>query len=359
LLRAPYRVAFHDPSPFAQASAWAKPLLGGGFCGPWFAAGFASGLWGVALLLVVPGVSRADDARVAARVNGVAITLTQVDRGVDEKVPRITGHGALSDSRRQALRAEVLEELIREELMVQEAKRQGLTVAKSAVDEETAKIKNRFADPAQYARALSRAGLSESNVRTGVERFLLIKQVTEKAVTDKVVVTDAAMKAYYDENPSRFVVPEQVHYRHILIAVDPGGSPAEWEAAKQRAAGLAKQARAGTSFSDLAKTQSDDAATRESGGDMGWAHRGQLDHDEDAMIFALPVGGVSDPLRTLYGYAVDRVDDKRAAKALTWDDVNKPRLADELRRAETDRLRAEWLADLRRRAKVELLPTEP
>jgi parvulin-like peptidyl-prolyl isomerase len=77
------------------------------------------------------------------------------------------------------------------------------------------------------------------------------------------------------------------------------------------------------------------------------------------MIFALPVGGVSDPLRTLYGYAVYRVDDKRAAKALTWDDVNKPRLADELRRAETDRLRAEWLADLRRRAKVELLPTEP
>jgi parvulin-like peptidyl-prolyl isomerase len=322
-------------------------------------AGFASGLWGVAALLIVPAVCRADDARAVARVNGVAITLTQVDRGVDEKVPRITGHGALSDSRRQVLRAEVLEELIQEELMVQEAKRQGLTVAKTAVDEETAKIKNRFADAAQYARALSRSGLSESEVRAGVERFLLVKHVTERAVSDKVVVTDATMKTYYDANPSRFVVPEQVRYRQLLIAVDPGGSPADWEAAKQRAAALAKQARAGKSFADLATAQSDDSATRESGGDMGWAHRGQLDHDEDAVIFGLPVGGVSDPLRTLYGYAVYRVDDKRAAKALTWDEVNKPRLADELRRAETDRLRAAWLADLRRRAKVELLPTEP
>jgi parvulin-like peptidyl-prolyl isomerase len=351
----PHGVAFPDPSPFAQASAWAKPLFGKAVRRPRLAAG----VWGVAVLLIAPAVSRADDARAVARVNGVAITLTQVDRGVDERVPRITGHGALSDARRQVLRAEVLEELIQEELMVQEAKRQGLTVAKSAVDEEAAKIKKRFANPAQYARALSRSGLSESEVRAGVERFLLVSQVTERAVGDKVVVTDATMKAYYDANPSRFVVPEQVHFRQILIAVDPGGSPADWEAAKQRAAGLAKQARAGKSFADLAKTQSDDKATRESGGDMGWVHQGQLDHDEDAAIFGLPVGGVSDPLRTLYGYAVYRVDDKRAAKALTWEEVNKPRLADELRRAEADRLRTAWLADLRRRTKVELLPIQP
>ncbi|MFZ5875184.1 MAG: peptidylprolyl isomerase [Nitrospirota bacterium] len=355
----PSRVAFHDPSPFAQASAWAKPLLSPALGGPWLRAGLASGLWGLAVLLVVPAASRAEEARVAARVNGVAITLVQVDRAVDERVPRITGHGALSESRRRELRAQALEDLIQEELMVQEAKRQGLTVTRSAVDEETAKIKKRFADSAQYDRALSRAGLSEAAVRAGVERFLLVKRVTERAVNDKVVVTDATMNAYYDANPSRFVVPEQVRYRHILIAVDPGGSPADWEAAKQRAAGLVKQARAGKPFADLAKTQSDDADTRESGGDRGWVHRGQLEHDEDAVLFALPVAGVSDPLRTLYGYAVYRVDEKRAAKALSWDEVNKPRLADELRRAETDRLREAWLADLRRRAEVELLPTEP
>lgn len=322
-------------------------------------AGLASGLWGLAVLLVMPSVSRAQDARVAARVNGVAITLAHVDRAVDEKVPRITGHGTLSESRRRALRAEVLEDLIEEELMVQDAKRRHITLVASAVDEEIAKIRNRFPDAAQYTRALSRSGLSESDVRAGVERFLLAKRLTDLAVTEKVAVTDAAMKAYYDADPSRFVVPEQVRYRHILSAVDPGGSPAEWDAAQRRAAGLAKQARGGQSFADLAKTRSDDVATRESGGDMGWVHRGRLEHDQDAAIFGLPVGGVSDPVRTLHGYEVYRVEEKQAAKALAWNEVNKPRLADELRRAETDRLRAEWVADLRRRADVEVLPTEP
>jgi parvulin-like peptidyl-prolyl isomerase len=322
--------------------------------------GFESGIWGLAVLLAAPAISRADDVRVAARVNGVALTLAQVDRAVDEKVPRITGHGALSESRRRALRAEVLEDLIREELLVQEAHRQGLTVPKVAVDEETAKIKQRFADAAQYTRALSQSGLSESDVRTGVERFLLVKRATEKAVTGKLLlVTDASMKAYYDADPARFMLPEQVHYRHILIGVDPGGSSAEWDAAKVRAAGLAKQARGGTPFADLAKAQSDDAPTRESGGDMGWVHQGRLDHDQDAVIFALPPGGVSDPVRTLYGYAVYRVEEKNAAKVLSWEEVNKPRLADELRLAETARLRSEWVDDLRRRAKVEVFPVEP
>jgi parvulin-like peptidyl-prolyl isomerase len=257
------------------------------------------------------------------------------------------------------LRAQVLEDLIDEELMVQEARRRKLTVDASAVDEETAKIRERFADPKQYAGALARAGLSETDVRTGVERYLLVKRVTEQAVTAKVTVTDASMRAYYDADPSRFVVPEQVHYRQIVVGVDPGGSPAEWDAARQRAASLAKQARGGASFADLAKTQSDDATSRESGGDMGWVHRGRLEHDDDAAIFALPPGGVSEPVRTLYGYAVYRVEEKKKAKALGWDEVNKTRLADELRRAETDRVRAEWLAELRRRAKVDVLPAEP
>lgn len=301
----------------------------------------------------------AADPPVAARVNGVAITLAQVDRTVNEKVPRMAGHGTLSEPRRKALRAEVLEDLIYEELMVQEAKRQKLSIDASKVDEETAKVRKRFADDAQYTRALSRSGLSESDVRVGVERFLLVQRLTDLAVTDKVTITDAAMKTYYDADPSRFMLPEQVRYQRILIAVDPGGSSAQWEAAKQRAANLATQTRGGKPFADLAKTQSDDTATRESGGDMGWVHRGRLEHDEDAAVFALPVGGVSNPVRTLYGYEVYRVAEKQAAKALSWAEVNKPRLADELRRAETDRRRAEWVADLRRRAKVEVLPTEP
>ncbi|HET8759552.1 MAG TPA: peptidylprolyl isomerase [Nitrospiria bacterium] len=313
----------------------------------------------VAALAGGPRLGQAADDRVAARVNGVPIMLAHVDRAVDEKVPRITGHGVLSDSRRRVLRAQVLENLIDEELMVQEARRRKLTADASAVDEETAKIRKRFEDSKQYADALSRAGLSESDVRTGVERYLLVKRVTELAVTAKVTVTDASMRAYYDADPSRFVVPEQVRYRQIVIGVDPGGSPAEWDAARQRAAGLAKQARGGKSFADMAKTQSDDAKSRESGGDMGWVHRGRLEHDDDAAIFALPPGGVSDPVRTLYGYAIYRVEEKKKAKALGWDEVNKTRLADELRRAETDRVRAEWLGDLRQRARVEVLPAEP
>ena len=302
---------------------------------------------------------QAAEPPVAAVVNGVPITMAAVDRAVDEKVPRISGHGTISAGRRTVLRAEVLEELIAEELMVQEAKRQGVQVSASAIDDEVAEVKKRFPDSARYAQALARNGMSEEGVRRGIERYLLTKAVFDREVMAKVEVTENTMRVYYDADPSRFVVPEQAQYRQMLIAVDPGGSPAEWNAAQARAAELAKQARAGTSFGDLAKAHSQHDASREQGGDMGWVHRGQLDHDEETAIFALKPGGISNPVRTLHGFAIYRLEAKKSQRALTYDEVNKTRLADELRRAETDRVRSAWLADLRQRATVAIRPSEP
>lgn len=300
----------------------------------------------------------AEEPPIAAVVNGVPITVAAVDRAVEEKVPRISGHGTISAGRRTVLRAEVIEDMIAEELMVQEAKRQGLKAAASAIDDEVGKVKKRFPDSARYVQALARNGMTEEDVRRGIERYLLTKAAFDREVTTKVAVTENTMRAYYDADPSRFVVPEQAQYRQILIAVDPGGNPAEWKAAQARAAELAKQARRGKAFADLAKAHSQHDTSREQGGDMGWVHRGQLEHDEETAVFALKPGGVSDPVRTLYGFAVYRLEAKKPQRPLTYDEVNKTRLADELRRAETDRVRSAWLAGLRERAKVEIRPTE-
>lgn len=340
---------------FAQASAWAKPLLGPSYA----AARLRAGLVVAMAVIAGPRMGYCASDQVAARVNGVPITLAQVTRAVNDKVPRITGHGSISDTRRETVRAEALQELIHEELMVQDAQRLKLTVSAAAVDEELAKIKQRFPDPAQYQRALAASGLSDAEVRRGIERYLLVKAVTEREVADKVAITDAAMRAYYDADRSRFTLPEQAHYRQILVAVDPSGSVKQWEAARRRAMELAALSQRGQSFADLAKAHSDDRATRDTGGDMGWVHRGRLDHDQDDAVFGLAPGGVSAPVRTLYGYAIYRVEEKKAPHALAWDEVNKTRLADELRRAETDRRRAAWLADLHRRAVVEMPPLEP
>jgi len=183
---------------------------------------------------------------------------------------------------------------------------------------------------------------------------LLVKMVIEREVTAKVVVNERTLRAYYDADPSRFVVPEQVRFRQIVIAVDPGSAPSAWLAAESRAAALARQVRKGKAFADLARAHSQDDASREQGGEMGWVHRGQLDHDPETAIFALDPGGVSDPVRTLYGYAVYQVDAKKPQRALAYDDVNTARLTEELRRAETDRVRSVWLTALRQRATVEV-----
>jgi hypothetical protein len=90
-------------------------------------------------------------------------------------------------------------------------------------------------------------------------------------------VTEKTMRTYYDADPSRFVVPEQAQYRQILIAVDPGGS-GRLEGCPGWAAELAKQARGRRS--PIWQTRTPNTSEPEQGEDMGWVHRGQLDHDE-------------------------------------------------------------------------------
>ena len=95
----------------AQASAWAKPLLRSARLIP--AGRFR---WGVVIVLagvLGAGVAlAADELPIAAVVNGVPITVAAVDRAVEEKVPRISGHGTISAGRRTVLRAEVIEDMI-------------------------------------------------------------------------------------------------------------------------------------------------------------------------------------------------------------------------------------------------------
>jgi hypothetical protein len=112
------------------------------------------------------GVALAADRPIAAVVDQRPITVAAVDRAVEEKVPRISGHGTISEGRRTVLRAEVIEDMIAEELMVQEAKRQGLKASHRRSTTRWRRSKT-VSDSARYAQALARNGMSEEGIRLG------------------------------------------------------------------------------------------------------------------------------------------------------------------------------------------------
>lgn len=111
-----------------------------------------------------------------AEVNRVPITADSVEREVRNYLRQI-GHRELSPARMASLRREVLERLIDEELVYQEALKQGGETAPEEIEGEVDRIRKRFADEDDFKAALVREGLTLDQVRDGVRRFILVRKM--------------------------------------------------------------------------------------------------------------------------------------------------------------------------------------
>jgi peptidyl-prolyl cis-trans isomerase D len=135
---------------------------------------------------------------------------------------------------------------------------------------------------------------------------------------------------YYTRHLETFQSPEQVRARHILFKVASSASAEQEAQARTRAEEVLAALRNGEDFATLAKQHSEDTATAEQGGDLGYFPRGQMVAPFEEAAFSLPVGQLSDLLRTPFGWHILRVEDKREAETKPLAEVE-PEIVDKIR----------------------------
>jgi peptidyl-prolyl cis-trans isomerase D len=111
-----------------------------------------------------------------------------------------------------------------------------------------------------------------------------------------VQITDADYQHAYKQREETYRVPEQVDVRHILVKT------------KEEADKIKKELDAGGKFEALAKKYSQDPGSKDTGGLYSGVERGKMVPEFDAAAFSLPIGKVSDPVKTSFGYHILRVD---------------------------------------------------
>lgn len=136
--------------------------------------------------------------------------------------------------------------------------------------------------------------------------------------------TDSDLQMVYNQNQQAFTTPERVKVRHILVMTQ--GKPAAEEAKlKTKADGLLQQVRGGGDFAKLAKENSEDPGSKDTGGEYWVQQNGQMAKEfEDAAFKMKP--GQSDLVKTAYGYHVFQVVERQAAGLRSFADV-KPEIA--------------------------------
>jgi parvulin-like peptidyl-prolyl isomerase len=103
---------------------------------------------------------------------------------------------------------------------------------------------------------------------------------------------------------------EQVRARHILISVAEDATDAEEQAALAKAISITNQLKDGADFATLAEKYSDDTSSAANGGDLGFFGRGQMVSEFEDAAFSLPVGEISDPVRSQFGYHIIQVEER-------------------------------------------------
>ena len=300
-----------------------------------------------------------DQELIMATVNGVPITSREVKQMGREILPQFSGHQRLSDERMRAAQKRALVELIQKELMVQEGERLGIGVSLGEIQQEVSKIKNRFPSSRAFKERLALEKLSETEIQKGVGRFLLIQKTIQQEIEGKILIGELDLKEYYKEHSEKFVLPEQIRIRQILLRVPPSAPSEVWEGTRQTAMKLVQKINEGEDFEALAQVYSDDGQTREKGGDLGWVHRGRMSLREvEETAFRLKVGETSTPIRTLYGYFIIRVEGVRPQRQLQYSEINQELLKDELRHSAIQKRKEEWLMRLKEGAEIKIFMSQ-
>jgi peptidyl-prolyl cis-trans isomerase SurA len=315
----------------------------------------------LSLALGAPSDSTATNAiavdRVAAVVDDTPILLSEVQDRVN---PELMRHGPETDDpaeiarRRQEMMRAGLDVLINEKLLDEQLKGANIDIGEdqlqAAIDD--VKRENHIPDDAAFAEALKREGYTLASYKQKLRRDLEKMKLLNLKVHNQAKVTDNDVRDAYNRTYVNQDGEVEVHARHILVALPRDAKPEAVAKAQQRATEIAQRAKAGGDFAAMAK-QFSDGPSASQGGDLGYFRRGVMVPEFERVAFELPVGAVSDPVRTQFGFHVIKVEDRRKAQPPPFDTV-KEQLRAKLTREQVDRLTADYLNGLRKEATVEI-----
>ena len=136
----------------------------------------------------------------------------------------------------------------------------------------------------------------------GYRQQLSQPYLTEKSVTDQLV------REAYDR------MGQEVSASHILIRAAPDAAPSDTLAAYNKVLALRQLAVGGEDFAKLARSNSEDPSAKENSGKLGYFTAMQMVYPFESAAYKTPVGQISAPIRTRFGYHIIKVNDRRAAQ---------------------------------------------
>jgi peptidyl-prolyl cis-trans isomerase SurA len=250
-----------------------------------------------------------DIDRIVAVVNNSVITASELNQHVDEAVANLKRQGVMPPDQ-DTLRRQVLEQLINDEVQLQYAGNNGVSLTDAELDSSVQRLaEHNKLTLAGLKAKLAKDGVPYEQFREDVRRQILLTRLKEREVESRVSVTDSEVdQVLKSAQGSRH---DEFHLANILIAVPERADAKTIEERAHRAKQAQEQLKAGKPFAQVAASFSD-ASNGISGGDMGWRNAASLTPDFLTVLDTLKPGDTTDVIRIPQGFLIVKLVDKRA-----------------------------------------------
>ena len=273
---------------------------------------------------------------VVARVNEESLTAEEFNEEFQElilepgKEKRSTHPGDLKKA--------YLDQMIERKILVQEARRQGIKVSSEELNEVIQEIKKDYPGEGLSDR-LGLRGMSLGEWKVRLEEKLLAEKMVRVAHRHQPTIDEKEAYQYYEEHRPEFQLKERVKARQIVVA--------DGEEALQ----ILKRLRKGESFEKLALEKSM-GPEKVNGGDLGTFSSGERPPEFD-QVFFLEAGGISEVIKSFYGYHIFKVEEKISPRHIPFEEAKTGILKD-LSKRKVEEEYQRWFKGLREKAKVEI-----
>ena len=258
---------------------------------------------------------------VVARVAGHFITRSQLERATREKL-WLEGKSfdSLSDVEKSQAREKALEELIDHALLRNKiaGDTKSIHISANEINSRLRAMLSGFTSKGEMESSMHGQGVaSESELRAKVAARLQQEKWIEAQIAPMIRTSDEEARAWFDQNAASMAMSERVEVRHIFMAAM---DHPQSEIDAKLSAALPDLRAQRKDFATLARELSDDPASKDRGGSLGWMSKARLPTDFATAAFSLPIGQPA-IVRSSLGSHLVEVTARKPAEAANFDEM--------------------------------------
>jgi peptidyl-prolyl cis-trans isomerase SurA len=296
-----------------------------------------------------------------AMVNGHPILRQEVDRYYRSQMDQPQQP---SPEEAALLKLNILDELINNELLREQAQKLGIEATDSEVEQRFAELKAPYSDP-QFQHQLDQRGITVDQLKSQLRENISIQKLIDREIVSQITVTEPEIAAAYNRDRDAYNVAEaEYHVAEILVTPHAdkqvrnrkNDDATTLVQARKKIRTLLGRLRAGADFAQLAMDYSEDPMTASTGGDLGFIPESALNEGDPVLkqtVLALKPGQISGIIHSKDGYRIIKLIARLTPGERKLSD---PQVQQSIRSALRDRkeqvLRAAYLASLRGQARV-------